>query len=134
MIIKEILPDTCHDTVISRYINVDTNDIVSGDVVVIDTSDLSKRGAKCITTADSSLAKGIAINDIKIREMGDVVISGITKANVGAGAAAIAIGEKLGTSAVRGRLGVVTSNPVAIALETVAANSVAKIFVDVRRM
>ncbi len=134
MIVKSVLKNDIHDTIEMECRNSDTSDITKGSVVIIDVSDLTERKVKCTITANSSLAKGVAISDINPGKMGSIVIFGITKAKVVTGATAIAVGDRLSTSATSGKLGLATSNPIAVALAPVAANQDTMILVDVRPM
>ncbi|MEW5694290.1 MAG: hypothetical protein AB1765_13475, partial [Candidatus Hydrogenedentota bacterium] len=96
---------------------------------------LTKRAVKLTTTADMSLVRGIAIEDILAGgKEKRIARSGIVSAKVQTGATAVTIGDKLGTSANSGKLGLVTNNPVAIALQPVAANTDTTIKVDVKSL
>ncbi len=134
MKIKDIIPIEIPETVESDFLNGDTITIETGNVVIIDTTNLTRRGAICTTVANSSLVKGIAKQTIPVGKIGSIVISGITTAKVKTGATAVAIGDGLSTSATKGKLGLATSHPIAIALEAVPVNSDVNIQVDVRGM
>ncbi|MEW6095773.1 MAG: capsid cement protein [bacterium] len=134
MQVKPILPITEQDIIVETVVNTDTSAIASGSVVITDTATLTKRAVKLTTTADSSLVRGIALEDIPVGAERKIARSGIVSAKVQTGATAVAIGDKLGTSANSGKLGLVTNNPVAIALQDVAANTDTTIKVDVKSL
>jgi len=132
MIHKDIVDLMDYDQLCQNYKNSGVTTIKAGDVVVIDPSNLIARCIKHSTTIDDPLVRGIAIDNIAPTVEGRIVIKGRVKANIKTGTTAIAIGNKLGTSATAGKLDLVTNNPICIALESVPASTEKTIIIEVK--
>lgn len=128
-----VIDENIMDAIWTVAKNTGGETIKKGDAVVMDGKNIDKQHIIIANSANNPYVLGIADENIEPGESGKVIIKGKTKVKVRAEAEAIAVGDTLVTSAVKGVLGKGTGNVIAIALESVPAQTIKVIVVWVRR-